>query len=267
MSGKLGILGFGNMGKAIAQGLIGRGIIKARDVIVYDIEQSALEAAKKLGTGTVSNEHELCGHSDFVLLAVKPNVARGVLAAAGNAVSGKALLSVVAGVDQETLRQWAGGEVRILRVMPNTPSLVGEGAFGFASNTTLTGEERQTAEQWFSSIGLVEWVGEELMDAVTGLSGGAPAYVALFVEALADGGVQQGLKREVACRLAAQTVYGTAKMILETGSHPGALKDAVCSPGGTTIEGILALERGGVRAAVADAVTSSAEKSRRLNKR
>ncbi|MEY8355700.1 pyrroline-5-carboxylate reductase [Lachnospiraceae bacterium 54-53] len=223
MSNKLGILGFGNMGKAIAQGLIGRGVIKGPEVAVYDIEPQALEAAEKLGAVTVSSERELCGRSVFVLLAVKPNMAKKVLAAAGNAVAGKALLSVVAGVDQETLGQWAGGEIRILRVMPNTPALVGEGAFGLASDTTLTARERQTAEQWFSSIGLVEWVGEELMDAVTGLSGGAPAYVALFVEALADGGVQQGLKRETAYRLAAQTVYGTAKMILDTGTHPGVL--------------------------------------------
>lgn len=267
MSGTLGFLGFGNMGKAIGEGLIKQGNLKGADLLVYDIDEKAIEAAKKLGAVTVGSEYELCSNSDIILLAVKPDAAKGALTASGTGLAGKALVSIVAGLDQETIGQWTGNEARILRIMPNTPALVGEGAFGFALNSSFSNEERITAENWFSSIGLVEWVGEERMDAVTGLSGGGPAYVALFIEALADGGVQQGLKRDVAYRLAAQTVLGTAKMILDTGSHPGALKDAVCSPGGTTIEGILALERGGIRAAVSEAVIKSSEKSRRLNKK
>ncbi|MEL7622844.1 MAG: pyrroline-5-carboxylate reductase [Clostridiales bacterium] len=266
MSGTLGFLGFGNMGKAIAQGLVKAGALKASSLVVYDIAQPAVQSAKELGAVIADSEQALCEGADYILLAVKPNVAQGALKATGGAASGKALLSIVAGVDHKSLLEWAGTPVRILRIMPNTPALVSAGVFGFSLDTTLTQAEQETVVRWFSEIGLVEWVGEELMDAVTGLSGGAPAYVAMFVEALADGGVQQGLKREAAYRLAAQTVLGTAKLILDTGMHPAAVKDAVCFPGGTTIEGILALERNGMRAAVADAVVSSSEKSKRLNK-
>ena len=267
MSGTLGLIGFGNMGKAIGRGLVKQGVLSASDLVVYDIDEKAMEAARELGAATADSECSLCANSEVILLAVKPDAAKGALSASGSGLAGKALISIVAGLDQKTMGEWTGNEARILRVMPNTPALIGEGAFGFSSGSSFTKEEKVTTENWFSAIGHVEWVAEERMDAVTGLSGGGPAYVALFVEALADGGVQQGLKRDVAYRLAAQTVLGTAKMILDTGSHPGALKDAVCSPGGTTIEGILALERGGVRAAVSEAVVKSSEKSRQLNKK
>lgn len=267
MSGTLGLIGFGNMGKAIGRGLVKQGVLNASDLVIYDIDEKAMEAARELGAATAGSEYELSVSSDIILLAVKPDSAKGALTASSRGLAGKALISIVAGLDQETIGAWTENEARILRVMPNTPALVGEGAFGLSSGSSFTKEERITAESWFSAIGLVEWVAEERIDAVTGLSGGGPAYVALFVEALTDGGVQQGLKREVAYRLAAQTVLGTAKMILDTGSHPGVLKDAVCSPGGTTIEGILALERGGVRAAVSEAVVKSSEKSRQLNKK
>jgi pyrroline-5-carboxylate reductase len=181
------------------------------------------------------------------------------------ALKGKAMMSIVAGCTIERLKKAIdGGKPRILRLLPNTPALVFEGAFGLCKETDFTDEEKEFAVNLYESIGVVEWVKEYDIDAICGLSGGGPAYAAMFIEALADGGVKQGLTRPVAMKMAAQTVLGTAKLILETGMHPGALKDMVSSPAGTTIEGVEKLEEGGMRSAVMKAVVAATDRSREL---
>ena len=174
------------------------------------------------------------------------------------------MMSIVAGISVARLQNMVDGTPRILRIMPNTPAMVFEGAFALCSDNDFTEDEMNTAKTIYSSIGIVELVPENLIDAVCGLSGGSPAYVAMFIEAMADGGVKQGLPRKTAYRLAAQTCLGTAKMILEKGIHPGELKDMVTSPGGTTIEGCEALEKGGMRAAVIECINAGTEKSKKL---
>lgn len=173
-------------------------------------------------------------------------------------------MSIVAGVTVERLQNMIDGTPRILRLLPNTPAMVFEGAFALCSDNDLTEDELEAAKSIYSTIGVVEMIPEHLLDAACGLSGGGPAYVAMFIEPMADGGVKQGLPRATAYRLVAQTCLGTAKMILEKGIHPGELKDMVTSPGGTTIEGCEALEKAGMRGAVIECINVSTEKSRSL---
>ena len=263
---KLGFIGCGNMAGAILDGIIKSGVFQPIDIAVFDISDEAKAHAKNKGVDIASNASELCRMSKTILLGVKPNIAKSVLSEAGESLEGKALLSIVAGVSCDTLRQWTNANVRILRIMPNAPAMVGAGAMALCSDTTLTDEEKSNAEKIFNSVGIVAWIPEKSINTVTGLSGGGPAYVAMFIEALADGAVLDGLPRNTAYSLAAQTVLGTAKMILDTGMHPGVLKDMVCSPGGTTIEGVKALENGGFRSAVINCVIDSSNKSRNLEK-
>ena len=180
------------------------------------------------------------------------------------ALDGKAMMSILPGATMERLKNNIDGEARILRLLPNTPALVFEGAFGLCNNTDFTEEEKEFAVRLYESIGIVEWVKEYDIDAICGLSGGGPAYTAMFIEALADGGVKQGLTRPVAMKMAAQTVLGTAKLLLETGMHPGELKDMVSSPAGTTIEGVEVMEEGAFRHSVMKAVVAATDKSRTL---
>lgn len=259
-----GVIGVGNMGGAILKGALDAGVLRADDVIVYDILPQARAKTADWGVRVADGDDEVAAQADVVLLAVKPQNAQEALAQAGSALAGKALLSIVAGVGSDRLRGWIDGDVRVLRLLPNTPALVFEGAFALSSDNDFAQSERDFATELFKALGVVEFVPEHLLDAVCGLSGGAPAYVAMFIEAMADGGVQQGLPRAVAYRLAAQTCLGTAKLILERGLHPGEAKDMVTSPAGTTIEGVAALERGGFRGAVIDAIIAGAEKSKRL---
>ena len=261
---KIGIIGCGNMGGAILKGALASGVIAPEQAYVYDINPAAMEVAKGLGVNLVENDEEVCENSDIILLAVKPQNAGEALEQCKKALDGKALMSIVAGVTVERLQNMIDGTPRILRIMPNTPALVFEGAFALCSDNDFTDAELAAAKAIYEKIGVVEMIPEKLIDAVCGLSGGGPAWVAMFIEAMADGGVKNGLPRATAYKLAAQTCLGTAKMILETGMHPGQLKDMVTSPGGTTIEGCEALERGGMRYAVIDCINVATEKSKRL---
>ncbi len=261
---KIGIIGCGNMGGAILYGALESGVLPKENACVYDINPAMMEKAKKWGVNLATDDEEVCKIADIILLAVKPQNAAEALAMCGNALEGKAMMSIVAGVTVERLLHMVKGTPRILRIMPNTPAMVYEGAFALCSDNDFTDEELTAAKSIYETIGVVEMIPEHLIDAVCGLSGGGPAYAAMFIEALADGGVKQGLPRATAYRLAAQTCLGTAKMILEMGIHPGELKDMVTSPGGTTIEGCEALERGGMRASVIDCVNVASEKSKRL---
>ncbi|MGI6151627.1 MAG: pyrroline-5-carboxylate reductase [Christensenellales bacterium] len=261
---KLGFVGCGNMAEALIRGIAGR-LMPAKDIVAYDTNQAGLnEKANKIGFAPASSLQELCSLADRVVLAVKPNVIPLVMREAKDALWGKAVVSIAAGIPTRSLSEGLPGS-RVLRVMPNTPALVGEGATALCKDTTsFTDEEKQWAEELFSSVGTAIWVEERLMDAVVGVSGSGPAYVFMFIEALADGGVREGLPRDVALKLAAQTVIGAGKLLAQSQKHPGALKDMVCSPGGTTIDAVASLEKDGFRGAVIEAVRVCAKKSKEL---
>ncbi len=264
---KIGFLGAGAMGGAILSGALEAGIMTASDVYVSDFSQAIKDKYAALGCNICDNNEELGKASDIVILAVKPQYAKAALAELGKSVDGKAVISIMAGVSLATIREYIDGDFRLLRTMPNTPALVNAGAFALCSDTTLNDEEKAFAEKLFGTLGVFEWMSEELINTATGLSGAGPAYVYMFIEALADGGVLEGLPRATAQRMAAQTVYGAAKMVLETGDHPGVLKDRVCSPGGNTIVGVKTLEEHGFRGAVIETIKRATQKARELGKK
>ena len=258
---KIGFLGAGAMGGAILSGAINAGVLDPKQVYVSDMSDKIKEKYAALGCNIVKDNEELGRAADIAVLAVKPQYAAPALAGFGSTMDGKAVISIMAGVTVERLRKMIAGNIRVLRTMPNTPALVNAGAFALCSETDLTADEKAFAEKLFGSIGIVEWMNEHLIDTACG---SGPAFVAEFIEALGDGGVLEGLPRATAYRLAAQTVMGTAKMILETGMHPAQLKDMVSSPGGTTITGCQVLEEMGIRAAAINAVQAATNKSREL---
>jgi pyrroline-5-carboxylate reductase len=265
---KVGFLGAGNMGEAMIKGLIQAGLVDAKALCATDVRADRLaELARGHGIRTVASNAALVAESDVVVLAVKPQIVGAVLKEIGGAVDArKLLISIAAGVHTRTLRGHLGKPARLIRVMPNTPALVLEGVTAIARAEGLDAGDLETAEELFRAVGRVVVLDEDALDAVTGLSGSGPAYVAVVIESLADGGVNMGLDRGTAMTLAVQTVLGSAKLIRETGLHPGQLKDMVASPGGTTIAGIAALEEGGARRAFIQAVERATRRSRELGK-
>lgn len=260
---KLGVIGFGNMGSAITKGFISKQVMDINDIAVFDTYDKIREKAEDEGFAVYKDEKDLIKHSDAVLIAVKPIHAEELLKNIAKELNNKLIISIVAGLESATIKSWIGSDKRVLRIMPNTPAIVGEGVFALDSDSNALDEEKKTVEKMFSAIGLVEWVEERLFPVVTGLSGGGPAYVAMFIEALADAGVLHGLKRDVAIKMAAKTVLGSAAQILDTQIHPAVLKDMVCSPAGTTIEGVKALEDYSFRAGVIEAVGAATLKSKK----
>jgi pyrroline-5-carboxylate reductase len=264
---QLGILGVGNMGGAILNGILSKGIVKAEQVRIFDLNtQKVDELSKKLGVSPAATFPDLAAASDIILLAVKPNVIESVIAEHYTSFVKKAVVSIIAGWNQKRLAEHLPESTRILRVMPNMPAMTGAGMTVLEKGDTLTQDEHAFAKSMFEAIGRVDCVDAKLMDAVTAVSGSGPAYVCLFMEAMADGGVQAGLPRDVAYTLTAQTLIGTAEMMLNSGTHPGELKDRVCSPAGTTIDAVAALEKDGFRYAVMDAVKVCYEKSKQMGK-
>lgn len=265
---KVGFLGAGNMGEAMIRGLLKAGIVPAEDIFATDVRLDRLQQLGKLyGIHTLSDNSLLVKRVDVVILAVKPQIIHPVLKEVAPAVTPKKLvISVAAGVPTAALRADLPRGVRLIRVMPNTPALVLEGMTAVAKADGLQKGDLETAEEIFGAVGRVVVLEEEALDAVTGLSGSGPAYVALMIEALTDGGVKVGLDRLTAMTLAAQTVLGSAKLLIETGAHPGQLKDMVTSPGGTAIAGIAALEEGGVRRTLISAVERATLRSRELGR-
>lgn len=261
-----GFIGAGQMATALVRGLIRSGRAEARRITASDPVESARSAlAENTGVAAVESNLEVAGRSDVLVLAVKPQALGRVLAELRAAVTADHLvISIAAGVTLARLAEGLGPDRRLVRVMPNTPALVGEGAAGYCLGPRATAEDERIVRDCLDSVGRSFRVPESLLDAVTGLSGSGPAFVYAIIEALSDGGVRVGLPREVATALAAQTVLGAARMVLETGRHPGVLKDQVTSPGGTTIAGLHALERGGLRAALMDAVEAAARRSAEL---
>jgi pyrroline-5-carboxylate reductase len=262
----IGFLGAGKMATALAKGFIRAGLVTAKQVIASDPSPSAAAAfAKEVGAKTTALNPDVAKFAEVLILAVKPDQAGAVLAEIRDHFTEKhMLISIAAGVPLARLEAGLGAGARLIRVMPNTPALVGASATAFAPAKSALPEDAELAQKLFSAVGLTFQVKESLLDAVTGLSGSGPAYVYMFIEGLSDGGVAAGLPRDVATRLAAQTVLGSAKMVLETGMHPGALKDMVTSPGGTTIEGLHELEKGKMRGTVISAVRAATEKSKKL---
>ena len=235
------------MGEAIIKGLLQTGLVPASSIAATDARADRLEqVAKQYGIRAATSNRELVAEADVVILAVKPQIMSAVLKDVAGAVDrGTLLISVAAGVPVAALREALGKPARLIRVMPNTPALVLEGVTAIARADGLESGDLEMAQELFGAVGRVVVLDEDHLDAVTGLSGSGPAYVAIVIESLADGGVKMGLDRAIAMILAAQTVLGSARLILETGMHPGQLKDMVSSPGGTTIAGIAALEEGG----------------------
>ena len=264
----IGFLGAGQMATALALGWAKAGLLDAtrsRAADPYPDARAKFEAAT--GVRAVESNLAVLAACDVLVLAVKPQVMAAVLADVKPAVRPSHLfVSIAAGLTLKTLADGLGESTRLVRVMPNTPCLVGASATGFSPGPTATAADAALVERLFGAVGVAHRVPEHLLDAVTGLSGSGPAFVYLFIEALADGGVKCGLPRATAQALAAQTVMGAAKMVRETGQHPGALKDAVASPGGTTIAGLHALERAAFRAAAMDAVEAATKRAQELGK-
>jgi pyrroline-5-carboxylate reductase len=263
---RVGFLGSGNMGEALIKGLTQSGVVPAGSITAADPRAEHLaDIAKRYGIRPVTDNAALVRGADIVILAVKPQIMAAVLKEVAPAVDdSKLLISIAAGVATRKLRDHLGKPARLIRVMPNTPALVLEGVTAVARAEGLRPGDLEAAQELFAAVGRVVVLEESAMDAVTGLSGSGPAYVAIAIEALADGGVKMGLDRVTAMLLAAQTVLGSARLILETGVHPGQLKDMVSSPGGTTIAGIAALEDGGLRRVLMQAVERATLRSREL---
>lgn len=261
-----GFIGLGNMASAILGGIIRNGIASADDIVGSAKTQETRERIQKqYGIRTLSSNKEVAGTSDVLFLAVKPGVLPLVIEEIRDDVSRDTLIiSVAAGKTTKWLTDQFDTPVKIVRCMPNTPALVGAGCSALCRNENVTDEELDLALTICRSFGTAEVVSESLMDTVGAVSGASPAYVFMFIEALADAGVKGGMPRAQAYRFAAQTLMGSGKLMLETGRHPGELKDMVTSPGGTTIEGVQVLEDEGLRGAVMDAIEAAIDKSRNL---
>lgn len=262
----LGFLGAGNMAAALVKGLLHSKLVPPAGIIVSDVKADRLASLHQThGIRTTSDNHELVRTSDVVVLAVKPQVIDKVLEAVGKDIRADQLVvSVAAGVPVSAIENRLPDGARVVRSMPNTPATALAGATAIAPGTHATDEDLAVARAIFEAVGRVVSLDETLLDAVTGLSGSGPAYVMLMIEALADGGVKVGLHRDTALLLAAQTVFGSAKLLLETGEHPGRLKDMVTSPGGTAIAGLHTLESGGLRRTLIDAVEAATMRAQAL---
>jgi pyrroline-5-carboxylate reductase len=265
---RIGFLGAGKMATALAQGLVAARFTASGQIIAADVSDAARQAFSTVTQAqSISDNAAVVRGSRIVILAVKPQVIGPVLDGLRSAWTPEHLLiSIAAGTSIATLTKLTGGVCRIVRVMPNTPCLVSAGASAFAPGPTATAEDADYVQRLLATVGTAVQVPEPQLDAVTGLSGSGPAYVFQIIEALSDGGVRMGLPRSTATQLAAQTLLGAAKMVLETGEHPATLKDAVTSPGGTTIAGLHALESGGLRAALINAVQAATQRSLELAK-
>lgn len=258
---KIGFIGAGNMASATLRG------IQAMETGCYDINAASVQNAEEnLHAIGFNSPSELCAWADIIVLAVKPQVLQRAIEPILDDLKGKAVASIAAGWTLAQLAQLLP-QSRICRIMPNTPAMVGAGMTAIARETTFTDEEFSYIQKVYESIGRVVIVEERLMSAVTAVSGSGPAYVYMVIEAMADAGVREGLSRAVALELAAQTVLGSAQMVLDTHMHPAALRDMVCSPAGTTIEAVCMLEEKGLRSALESAVHACAEKANQLAQR
>jgi len=266
---KIGVIGAGKMGSVIINGMISRNLISASSVAVSDAVTEQMEAlGKTYGIHTTSDNKKLVESSDIIILAVKPQNMAEVLADISETAHQKKLfISIAAGVTTALIEEHLKKGSKVIRVMPNTPALIGEGATAITGGSHATGKDLDIARHIFESVGMTVAVKESLMDAVTGLSGSGPAYCFLIIEALTDAGVSLGLSRDIALKLSVQTILGSAKLCQQTGKHPAELKDMVTSPGGTTIAGLKVLEQGKLRATLMAAVEAAASRSEALGRK
>ena len=265
MTAKIGFIGAGKMAKAMIEGLLAKGLYTKDEIIASCRSESTRQIiGRELGIEVTTDSSIVFESTDLIILAVKPNQICKILAANSVANSTeKLLVSIAAGINISTIEKYVP-DSRIIRVMPNVCCTVSESASSYTLGTKATVDDGKKVKEILEAVGVAFEVAEKDIDAVTGLSGSSPAYMFMVIDALADGGVLMGLPRDIAIRLAAQTMLGSAKTVLETGRHPDELKDSVCSPGGTTIEGVKILEDYNMRAAFISAVKASAEKSKRM---
>lgn len=263
---KLGFIGTGNMAGAIIGGILKKGLTAPREIIGADVSETGREKVKELyGICVTEDNTEVVRRAQTVILSVKPQFYQEVIAQIKDLVREDQLIITIApGKTLDWLKGQFGRNLKIIRTMPNTPAMVGEGMTAVCPNDKVTAEELENVLDIFNSFGRTEVVAEHLIDAVVSVSGSSPAYVFMMIEAMADAAVADGMPRAQAYKFAAQAVYGSAKMVLETGKHPGELKDMVCSPAGTTIEAVRVLEEKGFRSAVIEAMKACAETSRSM---
>lgn len=263
---KVGFIGFGNMAEAIVRGLLSKGEVKKEDIVVSALHEETLARAKeKFGISATLSNQEVVDLADYVFLAIKPQYYQDVIEEIRDTYcEEKVFLSIAPGKTLNWLKEQFQKDVKLVRSMPNTPAAVQEAMTAVCYDECLSDKEQRIVERLFQSIGKVESVKEEWMDAVVGISGSSPAYIFILIEAMADSGVKAGLSRDLAYRFASQAVLGSAKMVLETGVHPAELKDMVCSPAGTTIEAVIKLEEKGFRSAVMESIAVCIEKSKKM---
>ena len=264
----IGFIGSGNMANAMVGGIINANLVPSINVVCSDHSMAKLENMhKRYGITIATNNSEVASKSDILILSVKPQFYPEVINEIKDQVKENTIVvSIAAGQKIESIKNLFGKEIKIVRAMPNTPALVAEGMAALSPCPMVLPEELDLICNIFNSFGKCEVVSEKLMDVVTGLSGSSPAFIFMIIEAMADGAVLEGMPRDKAYKFAAQTVLGSAKMVLETGKHPAELKDMVCSPGGTTIEGVSVLEQNNLRASMINAVRSATKNSKDLAK-
>lgn len=268
MNKKIGFIGSGNMGNAMIGGILGAGLVAKEDIYVSDIMEASLNKVKELyGVNVTTDNVVVAENSDILILSVKPQFYNTVIAGIKDKVKEDVIIvAIAAGMSSAAVLEMFGKDVKVAKVMPNTPALVGAGMAAMAVTPNMTPEEANDVVAIFNSFGKCERVPEHLMDAVTAVSGSGPAYIYMIIEAMADAAVVEGLPRPQAYQFAAQTVLGSAKMVLDTGKHPGELKDMVCSPGGTTIAAVAKLEETGLRSSIMQGMKACADKSREMSK-
>jgi pyrroline-5-carboxylate reductase len=264
----IGFIGAGNMAEAMIRGLVRGGHVPAKNILASAPRKERLdELAKDYGIETTTDNRQIARTCGLIVLSVKPQILDKVLREIGDQLrEGALVVSICAGIDTATIEEAVSPGVRVVRAMPNTPALVGAGATAVAAGKLASETDLATARALFDAVGITVVLDESHLDAVTGLSGSGPAYIFLILEALADAGVKVGLSRRNAQRLAAQTVMGSAKLLLETDEHPGKLKDMVTSPGGTAIAGLHTLEEGGLRTTLINAVETATKRARELGR-
>lgn len=263
---KIGFIGLGNMATAMIGGILKKGICRPEEVIGSDLSmQGRQKAADTFGIRVTEHNKEAAKEADIVVLSVKPQFYAPVIEEIRTEVTDtKIIISIAPGKRIEWMTELFGRNIKLVRCMPNTPALVGEGCTGVCCNAAVTEAEKDTVMELLRGFGKADWVAEGLMDAVVGVSGSSPAYVFMLIEAMGDAAVAAGMARKQAYEFAAQAVLGSAKMVLDTGKHPGELKDMVCSPGGTTIDAVCTLEKKGFRTAIMEAMKDCIEKSKNM---
>ncbi len=265
---RIGFIGGGKMAEALAKGIINASLSSVDKIIASDVDKKRCQILEKdTGIKTTQENKKIISESDIIILAVKPNIIGSILKELKNDITPKHLVvSIAAGIPLDFIESALNKGCRVVRVMPNTPCLVGETAAGYALGKAATRDDGKLVGEILNAVGKSYLLEEKHLDAVTGLSGSGPAFIYTVIEALSDGGVKMGLPRDISTKLAAQTVLGSAKMVLESGMHTGELRDFVTSPGGTTIAGLHALEKGSIRNALIDAVETATKKSKRLGR-